>query len=76
MQVDDGMVGRAIIRFRAAVNAMKMCSRCTGRGYHHGYGEDGCDPDWCEECGGSQFVAEFTEEQAMRQAIEAALISD
>jgi len=28
------------------------CPRCKGKGYHHGFGEDGHDPDWCEDCGG------------------------
>jgi len=28
------------------------CPRCKGRGYHHGFGEHGHDPDWCSECGG------------------------
>lgn len=30
-----------------------VCSKCDGRGYHHGFGEGGLDPDWCEECGGA-----------------------
>ena len=28
------------------------CERCQGKGYHHGFGEGGVDPDWCERCGG------------------------
>jgi len=28
------------------------CPRCKGKGYHHGFGEHGYDPDWCESCGG------------------------
>lgn len=28
------------------------CARCAGRGYHHGFGEGGADPDWCDKCGG------------------------
>lgn len=28
------------------------CDRCSGRGYHHGFGENGTDPDWCSKCGG------------------------
>ena len=32
-----------------------VCSRCDGRGYHHGFGEHGHDPDWCERCGGAQY---------------------
>lgn len=31
---------------------METCERCKGRGYHHGFGEDGHDPDWCIDCGG------------------------
>jgi hypothetical protein len=31
---------------------MVVCSTCAGKGYHHGFGEDGRDPDWCEACGG------------------------
>jgi protein gp37 len=30
-----------------------VCKRCEGRGYHHGFGEHGHDPDWCSECGGT-----------------------
>lgn len=29
-----------------------VCKRCMGRGYHHGFGENGHNPDWCSECGG------------------------
>jgi hypothetical protein len=36
--------------------AMIPCPRCEGRGYHHGFGEDGHDPDWCVVCGGGQHV--------------------
>lgn len=28
------------------------CPRCQGKGYHHGFGERGADPDWCLDCGG------------------------
>ena len=40
---------------KQAVMVVK-CPRCEGRGYHWGFGEDGFDPDWCSECGGSQSV--------------------
>lgn len=30
----------------------QACPRCEGRGFHHGFGEGGHDPDWCSECGG------------------------
>ena len=29
-----------------------QCPRCKGRGYHHGFGEHGHDPDYCNQCGG------------------------
>lgn len=35
---------------------MVDCPRCNGYGYHHGFGEHGHDPDWCEMCGGAQYV--------------------
>ena len=28
------------------------CHRCDGKGYHHGFGEGGHDPDHCDHCGG------------------------
>jgi hypothetical protein len=28
------------------------CPTCKGKGYHHGFGETGRDPDWCSDCGG------------------------
>lgn len=28
------------------------CPRCSGKGYHHGFGKGGVDPDWCIDCGG------------------------
>jgi hypothetical protein len=28
------------------------CPTCKGKGYHHGFGEGGVDPDWCSGCGG------------------------
>jgi len=30
----------------------RECPQCYGRGYHHGFGELGHDPDWCSMCGG------------------------
>ena len=32
------------------------CKRCNGYGYHHGFGEHGHDPDWCDQCQGPGFV--------------------
>lgn len=37
---------------------MINCERCMGKGYHHGFGEDGADPDWCENCGGGGYVVQ------------------
>jgi hypothetical protein len=34
------------------------CRRCDGRGFHHGFGENGADPDWCVKCGGPGFDAQ------------------
>lgn len=33
-------------------NEPSPCPRCDGKGCHHGFGEDGVDPDWCLDCGG------------------------
>lgn len=53
---------------------MVPCNRCSGKGYHYGFGEDGASPDWCVECGGSAFdVVPGEEERAMRAALTAAL---
>ena len=43
---------------------VKPCPRCDGIGYHHGFGEAGHDPDWCENCGGSTFVEKYSEDEA------------
>lgn len=40
-------------RLEAGARPDKVCQRCAGKGYHHGFGEDGHDPDWCEKCGGA-----------------------
>lgn len=73
--VTDEMVDRAMSRFQEAVNSMVMCPRCNGVGYHHGFGEGGHDPDWCDSCGGSQSGPEFSDKEAMREALKAALSS-
>lgn len=49
---------------------MVTCTRCNGKGSHHGFGEHGDDPDWCEVCGGPGFTQEGSEEGAMRSALE------
>lgn len=36
------------------------CPRCGGKGYHHGFGDDGIDPDWCTLCGGPGVVFDST----------------
>lgn len=74
--VNDEMVEKALSSFNKTINEpiMVKCQRCDGRGYHHGFGEDGHDPDWCVECGGNQYdVAPGEEFRAMRAALEAAL---
>lgn len=74
--VTDEMVEKALSSFNKTINEpiMVKCQRCDGRGYHHGFGEDGHDPDWCVECGGNQYdVAPGEESRAMRAALEAAL---
>lgn len=37
---------------------MLPCPNCNGKGYHHGFGEHGHDPDWCLVCGGDQVIAD------------------
>lgn len=64
-------IAEAVRTFAVATNATVNCQKCEGRGYHHGFGDNGHDPDWCSECGGAQFVGEFTEGQAMAVAIAA-----
>lgn len=76
--ITDKQVRDALTAFNKAVNepVMLKCERCEGRGYHHGFGEDGHDPDWCEVCGGGQYIVAPGEEgRAMRLALEAAALS-
>jgi len=49
---------------------MKKCTRCDGKGYHHGFGEHGHDPDWCENCGGGEWEL-ADEHQSIRAALSA-----
>lgn len=49
---------------------MRPCSRCAGKGYHHGFGEYGLDPDWCETCGGGG-VELADKNQSIRAALAA-----
>lgn len=53
---DEALVTELAAALDAAEAAIKPCPRCGGKGYHHGFGEDGHDPDWCADCGGSQFA--------------------
>lgn len=72
-KVTDEMAAAAYNRFTNAVNDAAPCARCRQRGYHHGFGENGHDPDWCTACGGSGFVQKYDEQTAMKLAVEAAL---
>lgn len=76
--LDGNGVAAAEAAFNASINNPQMvpCSKCEGRGYHHGFGEDGNDPDWCTECGGNQFnVVPGEETRAIEAAIAAYLAS-
>lgn len=73
ISVTDEMAAAAYNVFCKAINECSPCERCNQRGYHHGFGEDGCDPDWCDKCGGSGFVQKYDEQTAMKLAIKAAL---
>jgi hypothetical protein len=67
--MSDPDAAAALLVFQNACNETKPCQKCNGKGYHHGFGTDGHDPDWCEECGGCQFVPAHTDEQAMGLAL-------
>jgi hypothetical protein len=56
--------------FEGALNETYPCQRCAGHGFHHGFGEDGCDPDWCADCGGSGFNGP-TDDEAWLKAVDA-----
>lgn len=71
-EISENMIDKAMSAFTNAINSTGPCSRCEGRGYHHGFGEHGHDPDWCEVCGGSGFVPGCDDREAMRKALEAA----
>lgn len=76
--LDGNGMAAAEAAFNASINNPQMvpCSKCEGRGFHHGFGEDGNDPDWCTECGGSQFnVVPGEETRAIEAAIAAYLAS-
>lgn len=54
MTTDAPSLAQRVTRYLALVDNPEFveCPRCNGKGYHHGFGEGGADPDWCEECGG------------------------
>ena len=74
--ITDAMVDVALAQWKADAVATKPCSRCDGKQYHHGFGEHGHDPDWCEKCGGAGFEEAYTDAQQMKRALEAALGND
>lgn len=76
MKITDEMVQAAYNRFTAAINECEPCDRCTGVGYHHGFGENGHDPEWCSQCGGGGFLPTHDEMSAMKLALEAAFNDD
>lgn len=75
MQITDEMLTRAINAYDHAISVTAPCPRCNGKGYHHGFGETGHDPDWCNDCGGPGMIPANDERAAMRFALEAALAS-
>lgn len=72
-EVTEAEVEAAVAAYTEACGGTKPCPTCDGRGYHHGFGEHGHDPDWCETCGGPGLVPTFDEQSAMRAAVEAAV---
>lgn len=47
---------------KAAIDVPTLpCQKCGSKGYHHGFAEDGRDPDWCGVCDGSGFVVDEKE---------------
>lgn len=53
---------------------MVRCANCSGHGYHHGFGENGADPDWCTHCGGSGYdLADGEQNRPLDEAIRAYL---
>lgn len=72
-------VEAALTKFNEVINdpIMEPCPRCEGKGYHHGFGPDGVSPDWCNDCGGSQYnIRPGEEKRAMEAALTAALAVD
>lgn len=71
--VTGARVEAAYKAFCDACNEMIECPGCNGKGYHHGFGEHGHDPDWCLNCGGSQIIPARDDIASMRMALVAAL---
>lgn len=74
----DKALAAALAAFNQTVNEPQMikCDRCDGKGYHHGFGENGVDPDWCDKCGGGGYdMAPGEEIRALSAAISAYLSS-
>jgi len=75
----DKAVEAGLARFNEVINdpIMEPCAKCSGKGYHHGFGPGGVEPDWCTDCGGNQFNIRPGEElRAMQAAIETALAAE
>jgi hypothetical protein len=69
----------ALAKFNEVINdpIMEPCPRCEAKGYHHGFGPGGVEPDWCENCGGNQYnIRPGEEKRAMESALTAALAVD
>lgn len=70
--LDETGLEAALAAFNSSINQPEMipCPKCEGRGYHHGFGEDGASPDWCTDCGGNQFsVVPGEEQRAIASAV-------
>lgn len=68
----EEQIDAALAAYNFRLSETITCFRCQGRGYHHGFGERGHDPDWCEVCGGPGVIGVADERDAMKYAIEAA----
>jgi hypothetical protein len=76
MSMDEKALVAAREAYRAAEESPHVvpCPKCEGRGYHHGFGEDGADPDYCSRCGGGGYdLAEGEEHRPLNDAISAYL---
>jgi hypothetical protein len=72
-EITDAQLDAALAAQDAAMSEMMTCQQCHGCGYHHGFGEHGHDPDWCDTCGGAGAVSDFDERECMRAVLTAAL---